>query len=260
MIAAANEAGPTPRPAERPARAIQKRLESLQKHRDREPEKRWQAHYDLMLAQIVAYQVKSYEYRACLEEMVKTKPVPKEKPTPDMTVNWVLAPLARPQGPQGRDREEVRRGDPAPQGGHRPPPQDPLGRPRPGRARPRLRRPAQRVAPQPEVQRAGQAGAEVLSRRAGRDSVSVTGLPTGDRGTRSSRPKSVRGSSSRRPSSTTRRCRRPGRAPTGTRRSGKILLGRARGPSGGGISTGVSSPGQTVGLTCSFRPCATSYA
>jgi predicted TIM-barrel fold metal-dependent hydrolase len=38
--------------------AIQSRLESLQKLRDREPLKRWQAHYDLILAQTVAYQVK----------------------------------------------------------------------------------------------------------------------------------------------------------------------------------------------------------
>ena len=43
---------------------IQERLEKLQMARDREPEKRWQAHYDLMLAQTVAFQVKAYEYRA----------------------------------------------------------------------------------------------------------------------------------------------------------------------------------------------------
>jgi hypothetical protein len=69
---------------------IQKRLESLQKLRDREPEKRWQAHYDLMLGQIVAYQIKSYEYRACLEEMVKKPPRPRVMPTPELTVEWVI--------------------------------------------------------------------------------------------------------------------------------------------------------------------------
>ncbi len=31
-----------------------------------------------MLAQIVTYQVKAYEYRACLAEMVKTRPKPKK--------------------------------------------------------------------------------------------------------------------------------------------------------------------------------------
>ena len=50
--------------------AIEERLRSPQEARDREPDKRWQAHYDLMLAQIVAYQVKAYEYLACLDEMV----------------------------------------------------------------------------------------------------------------------------------------------------------------------------------------------
>src|SRR5262249_26087931 len=45
---------------------VQKRLESLERLRDRETEKRWQAHYDLMLAQVVTYQVKAYEYRACM--------------------------------------------------------------------------------------------------------------------------------------------------------------------------------------------------
>lgn len=69
---------------------IQQRLESLQKLRDREPEKRWQAHYDLMLAQIVAYQIKSYEYRATVEEMGKKPPKPAKAPTADLMVEWVV--------------------------------------------------------------------------------------------------------------------------------------------------------------------------
>ena len=44
---------------------VEKKLRSIQKHRDREPDKRWQAAYDLMLAQTVAYQVSAYEYIAC---------------------------------------------------------------------------------------------------------------------------------------------------------------------------------------------------
>jgi hypothetical protein len=70
--------------------AIQARLEGLQKARDREPSRRWQAHYDLMLAQVVAYQVKTYEYRACLAEMVKTVPKPKKLPSADLMVEWEL--------------------------------------------------------------------------------------------------------------------------------------------------------------------------
>lgn len=74
--------------------AIEKRLRSLKRQRDREPDKRWQAHYDLMLAQIVTYQIKAYEYRACLKEMValaqKNQLVPKERPTPGKLVEWEL--------------------------------------------------------------------------------------------------------------------------------------------------------------------------
>jgi len=70
--------------------AIEKRLRALAKARDREPEKRWQAHYDLMLAQVVAYQIKAYEYRACLEEMAKKPPRPKTMPNANLVVEWVL--------------------------------------------------------------------------------------------------------------------------------------------------------------------------
>lgn len=67
---------------------VQKVLEALRPLRDREPDKRWQAHYDLMLAQIVTYQIKSYEYRACLEAMIKAPPRPKPPPRADLIVEW----------------------------------------------------------------------------------------------------------------------------------------------------------------------------
>lgn len=70
--------------------AIQTKLEKLQKLRDRDPEKRWQAHYDLMLAEVVAYQIKSYEYRACIEEMIKSRPKPKTMPNQNLIVEWVI--------------------------------------------------------------------------------------------------------------------------------------------------------------------------
>jgi hypothetical protein len=73
---------------------IEKKLRSIKKYRDREPDKRWQAHYDLMLAEVVTYQVKAYEYRACLDEMVvllkQNKLAPKVMPSPSLVVEWVI--------------------------------------------------------------------------------------------------------------------------------------------------------------------------
>ena len=44
-----------------------------------------------MLAQVVTYQIKSYEYRACLEEMVaKNPPRPKVMPSADLVVEWEM--------------------------------------------------------------------------------------------------------------------------------------------------------------------------
>ena len=69
---------------------IQKGLEQLSKDRDREPEMRWRAHYDLMLAQTVAFQVKAYEYRALMASIVKAPPRPKNQPAPDSLTIWVV--------------------------------------------------------------------------------------------------------------------------------------------------------------------------
>jgi len=70
--------------------AIDKKLRQIEKLRNREPEKRWQAAYDLMLAQIVAYQIKAYEYRANLLEMAAKPPIPKQMPNPELFVDWTL--------------------------------------------------------------------------------------------------------------------------------------------------------------------------
>jgi len=69
---------------------IEKRLRQLEKLRNREPEKRWQAAYDLILAQVVAYQIKAYEYRANLLEMAKNPPKPKTMPNPELFVEWSM--------------------------------------------------------------------------------------------------------------------------------------------------------------------------
>jgi von Willebrand factor type A domain len=73
---------------------VEKKLRSIKKYRDREPDKRWQAHFDLMLAETVTYQVKAYEYRACLDEMLvllnKNKLAPKTMPNANLVVEWVI--------------------------------------------------------------------------------------------------------------------------------------------------------------------------
>jgi hypothetical protein len=78
---------------------IQQRLEKLKMARDREPEKRWQAHYDLMLAQTVAFEVKAYEYRALMASIVKNPPSPKAQPRPDLMITWVVDHAREPLAP-----------------------------------------------------------------------------------------------------------------------------------------------------------------
>jgi hypothetical protein len=77
----------------------EKQLRRLESVRDREVEKRWQAHYDLILAQVVARQVKIHEYRACLAEMIQSPPTPTEMPREDLAVYWWLDHSREPQAP-----------------------------------------------------------------------------------------------------------------------------------------------------------------
>jgi hypothetical protein len=64
-------------------------LDKLRKERDREIYPRWRANYDLILAQILAYKVRVYEYGAYLEEFKKNpKQVPLKK-EPNLTLaHW----------------------------------------------------------------------------------------------------------------------------------------------------------------------------
>jgi hypothetical protein len=80
--------------------AIQERLEALRKVRDREPEKRWQAHYDLMLAQTVAFEVKAYEYRALMASIVNRPPTPKSPAGADLMITWVVDHAKEPLAPK----------------------------------------------------------------------------------------------------------------------------------------------------------------
>ena len=79
---------------------IQTRLEQAIKERERDPEKRWQAHYDLTLAQTVAFQVKAYEYRALMASINKAPPRPKHLSTPDNLVIWVVNHSKEPLAPR----------------------------------------------------------------------------------------------------------------------------------------------------------------
>lgn len=79
---------------------IQRRLESARQVRDREPEKRWQAHYDLMLAQTVAFQIKAYEYRALMNQIMRKPPLPGKNPTPDLAITFVVEHAKEPLAPQ----------------------------------------------------------------------------------------------------------------------------------------------------------------
>jgi von Willebrand factor type A domain len=80
---------------------IEQRLRKLKSARDRETEKRWRAHYDLMLAQVVAYQIQAYEYRAALQELVAKPPKPSRMPVPgELVVEWVLDHAKEPKAPK----------------------------------------------------------------------------------------------------------------------------------------------------------------
>ena len=110
LVPAMLEEGPKARARLARLLDIEKRLRSLEKARAREPEKRWQAHYDLMLGQIVAYQVKAYEYLACLDEMValvrKGELRPKQMPTPERVVEWVIDHSRDRKAPKGETEKK----------------------------------------------------------------------------------------------------------------------------------------------------------
>ena len=122
---------------------IQKRIEALKKIRERDPEKRWQAHFDLIMAQTVAFQVKAYEYRALMANILRKPPRPSKQPTPDLAITFVVDHAKEPLAPQERDSQEVCRGQAIARRGDCQAPQDALGRPCPGHTRSWLQCPTQ---------------------------------------------------------------------------------------------------------------------
>ena len=70
--------------------AAEKALRGARNLRDREKEPRWRAHYDLMLAQVVAYKARVYEYGAYLT-IFKVNPKPFDPPTANRVLrDWEL--------------------------------------------------------------------------------------------------------------------------------------------------------------------------
>jgi hypothetical protein len=100
LVKAALEEGPKAGVKLNTLLEVQNRLENLKKLREREPEKRWQAHFDLMLAQTVAFQVKAYEYRALMASIAENPPRPKRQPGADMTITWVVNHSTKPLAPK----------------------------------------------------------------------------------------------------------------------------------------------------------------
>lgn len=70
---------------------VEKTIAKMERERREEANPRWQANYDVIYAQTIAYQARMYEYGAYLEEFIKKpKIVPAKKP-PDLTlVGWEI--------------------------------------------------------------------------------------------------------------------------------------------------------------------------
>ncbi len=68
---------------------MEKIVGKMEAERKQEASPRWQANYDLLYAQLVAYQARMYEYGACLEDFIKNpKTVPRTR-KPNLThVDW----------------------------------------------------------------------------------------------------------------------------------------------------------------------------
>jgi len=85
---------------------VQKRLDRLKKQREREPERRWRAHYDLMAAQTVVFQIKAFEYRALMERMAQEPQRPSKAPTADVAIEFVVDHSTKPLAPESVTAEK----------------------------------------------------------------------------------------------------------------------------------------------------------
>ena len=79
---------------------IQTRLEQLSKVSEREVHRRWRAHYELMLASTVAFEVKAYEYRALMAKIVNSPPSPAKPPPQGAELLWIVDHNPEPIAPK----------------------------------------------------------------------------------------------------------------------------------------------------------------
>src|SRR5262249_10551339 len=79
-------------------------LRAAARQRDREPSKRWQAHYDYVLARLLARLVVVYEYNHALGRLRKEE-LPLLGPG---QVGWRLVPQAQVRFPEPRSRPAAR--------------------------------------------------------------------------------------------------------------------------------------------------------
>jgi hypothetical protein len=78
--------------------AAEKAMKDIVRLRDREPSPRWRAHYDLILAQLVAYRARVFEYGVYLQAF-KTNPKPFDPPTRNRALaGWDLTSRAKTLG------------------------------------------------------------------------------------------------------------------------------------------------------------------
>jgi hypothetical protein len=64
--------------------------------RDAEPNPRWRANYDLIIAQIVAYKVRMYEYGVYLQDFINNpKPIKNPGGANRLTTHWDLTTRAK---------------------------------------------------------------------------------------------------------------------------------------------------------------------
>jgi hypothetical protein len=74
----------------------EKEMEKLARMRDAEPNPRWRANYDLIIAQIIAYKVRMYEYGAYLQDFIKNpKPIKNPLGPSRKTTHWDLTTRAK---------------------------------------------------------------------------------------------------------------------------------------------------------------------
>jgi hypothetical protein len=71
---------------------VEQTIAKMERQRRQEDSPRWQANYDLMYAQVIAYQARMFEYGAYLEEFIKKPKVVPKKKSPNLThVGWEIA-------------------------------------------------------------------------------------------------------------------------------------------------------------------------